>query len=68
MVFSSVFVTFPCGVLGQVLYLIVSIPDFAFLITLNAMLSFCALKKGLGSMRFLYLSLGGQRMLRSVNL
>ena len=26
-VFSCVFVTFPCGVLGQVRYLIVSIPD-----------------------------------------
>ena len=27
MMFSFVFVTFPCGVLGQVWYLIVSIPD-----------------------------------------
>ena len=26
-IFSCVFVTFPCGVLGQVWYLIVSIPD-----------------------------------------
>ena len=26
-VFNSVFVTFPCGILGQVWYLIVSIPD-----------------------------------------
>ena len=25
--FNSVFVTFPCGILGQVWYLIVSIPD-----------------------------------------
>ena len=25
--FNCVFVTFPCGILGQVLYLIVSIPD-----------------------------------------
>ena len=29
--FSSVFVTFPCGVLGLVRYLIVSIPDLCFL-------------------------------------
>ena len=29
--FSCVFVTFPCGVLGQVWYLIVSIPDFSLL-------------------------------------
>ena len=28
---SCVFVTFPCGVLSQVLYLIVSIPDFCLL-------------------------------------
>ena len=27
MMFNCVFVTFPCGTLGQVLYLIVSIPD-----------------------------------------
>ena len=26
-IFSCVFVTFPCGILGQVWYLIVSIPD-----------------------------------------
>ena len=26
--FHCVFVTFPCGILGQVWYLIVSIPDF----------------------------------------
>ena len=26
--FNCVFVTFPCGILGQVWYLIVSIPDF----------------------------------------
>ena len=31
--FSSVIVTFQCGVLGQVWYLIVSIPDFCFLLT-----------------------------------
>ena len=31
-VFSCVFVTFPCGVLGQVWYLIVSIPDLYLLI------------------------------------
>ena len=30
--FSCVFVTFPCGVLGQVWYLIVSIPDLCHLI------------------------------------
>ena len=29
--FSSVFVTFPCGVLGQVWYLVVSIPDLCLL-------------------------------------
>ena len=29
--FSCVFVTFQCGVLGQVLYLIVSIPDLCLL-------------------------------------
>ena len=29
--FSCVFVTFPCGVLGQVWYLIVSIPDLCLL-------------------------------------
>ena len=28
---SSVFVTFPCGILGQVWYLIVSIPDLCYL-------------------------------------
>ena len=27
LVFNCVFVTFPCGILGQVLYLIVLIPD-----------------------------------------
>ena len=27
MMFSCVFVTFPCGIMGQVWYLIVSIPD-----------------------------------------
>ena len=27
MMFNCVFVTFPCGILGQVWYLIVSIPD-----------------------------------------
>ena len=32
--FSCVFVTFPYGVLGQVLYLIVSIPDLVFFLTL----------------------------------
>ena len=29
--FSCVFVTFPCGILGQVWYLMVSIPDFCHL-------------------------------------
>ena len=29
--FSCVFVTFPCGILGQVWYLIVSIPDLCLL-------------------------------------
>ena len=28
LMFNCVFVTFPCGTLGQVWYLIVSIPDF----------------------------------------
>ena len=31
MMFSRVFVAFPCGVLGQVWYLIVSIPDLCLL-------------------------------------
>ena len=31
---KCVFVTFPCGILGQVWYLIVSIPDIAPLITM----------------------------------
>ena len=31
MMFYCVFVTFPCGVLGQVWYLIVSIPDLCLL-------------------------------------
>ena len=31
LMFSCVFVTFPCGVLGQVWYLIVSIPDLCLL-------------------------------------
>ena len=33
--FNCVFVTFPCGILGQVLYLIVSIPDLCDLSYLN---------------------------------
>ena len=32
MIFSCVFVTFPCGVLGQVRYLIVLIPDLCLLL------------------------------------
>ena len=32
--FNCVFVTFPCGILGQVWYLIVSIPDHAVFLTL----------------------------------
>ena len=32
--FSCVFVTLPCGVLGQVWFLVVSIPIFAFLLLL----------------------------------
>ena len=35
-VFNCVFVTFPCGILGQMWYLVVSIPDFANFLTLNA--------------------------------
>ena len=31
--FNCVFVTFPCGILGRVWYLIVSIPDLCHLIT-----------------------------------
>ena len=30
---NCVFITFPCGILGQVLYLIVSFPDFAVFLT-----------------------------------
>ena len=33
-IFNCVFVTFPCGILGQVWYLIVSIPDLATFLTL----------------------------------
>ena len=32
--FNSVFITFPIGILGQVWYLIVSIPDFFFTVLL----------------------------------
>ena len=32
---NCVFVTFPCGILGQVWYVIVSFPDFAAFLTLN---------------------------------
>ena len=31
--FDCVFVTYPCGTMGQVWYLIVSIPDFSTFIT-----------------------------------
>ena len=31
--FNCVFITFPCGILGQVWYLIVSFPDFAVFLT-----------------------------------
>ena len=34
--FNCVFVTFPYGILGQVWYLIVSIPDFATFLTLKS--------------------------------
>ena len=34
--FSYVFVTFPCGALGQVWYLIVSIPGFCLLTSFSA--------------------------------
>ena len=37
--FYCVFVTFPCGVLGQVRYLIVSIPDLASSLTLSEKLT-----------------------------
>ena len=45
--FYCVFVTFPCGVLGQVLCLIVSIPDLCLLsyfVTLNLTVSECSLR------------------------
>ena len=35
LMFHCVFVTFPCGVLGQVRYLIVSIPDIFCLFSFN---------------------------------
>ena len=37
--FDFVFVTFPCGILGQVWYLIVSIPDLCSLFTLSTRLT-----------------------------
>ena len=37
--FACVFVTFPCGVLGQVLYLVVLIPDLCLLPYINWNLS-----------------------------
>ena len=33
--FNCVFVTFPCGILSQMLYLIVSIPNLATFLTSN---------------------------------
>ena len=35
MMFNCVFATFPCGILGQVWYLIVSIPDLCHFLTLS---------------------------------
>ena len=46
--FSYVFVTFPYGVLGQVCYLVVSIPDLRFLPFVLGLLFFCG---WLGSVR-----------------
>ena len=43
LIFNCVFVTFPCGILGQVWYLIVSIPDLCHfsILNSNAMLFNC---------------------------
>ena len=48
-IFNCVFVTFPCGILGQVWYLIVSIPDL-FHLSYFARYFFC------GSFMFFFLS------------
>ena len=46
---NSVFVTFPCGILGQVSYLIVSIPD------LCPFLLYCTKQYALSSILFMIL-------------
>ena len=42
--FNSVFVTFPCGILGQVWYLIVSIPDLCHLSYIEKLLFWTTFK------------------------
>ena len=44
--FFCAFVTFPCGFLGQVWYLIVSIPDLVFILTFNTMEASNLVKRG----------------------
>ena len=44
--FNCVFVTFPCGILGQVWYLIVSIPDRCHLSVLSVLSSFAIILMG----------------------
>ena len=48
--FNCIFVTFPCGILGQVCYLIVSIPD------LSNLLTFVSLKGAAKALLSLHLS------------
>ena len=48
--FSCVYVTFSCGILGQVWYLIVSIPDLAVFLTFVRM-KFASLESNLGRVR-----------------
>ena len=42
--FSCVFVTFPCGILGQVWYLVVSIPDICHLSYFNKQMNLLNLR------------------------
>ena len=48
--FSCVFVTFQCGVLGQVWYLIVSIPDLCLLIYFVGRMKFASLEANWGGL------------------
>ena len=48
--FNCVFVTLPCGILGQVWYLIVSIPDLCCLSYFNNLLKWLRLKNHLVEM------------------